>query len=109
MSMSIVTHPDNIEKLRKLLKESDDKKRIAESDHIFCMKPFGIEIIGNSALQKERPTGRYKIAGNQFCTYWDGKGKPPSWALYFGYVVPIMEPVFYEINNPTVWSPTKWR
>lgn len=68
---------------------------------------FGIEFRTDVMMPKEEWQGRYSVEGNKFFTYWDGKGEPPSWALYFGFVKRIMEPVYYIVNQPTVFSPRK--
>lgn len=103
--MLIVTHPDNVEKIRRLLTEQNKNDKIKDSGFIHTMRPFCIEFRIDSAIEKERPTGRYLVENDRFSTYWDGKGEPPDWTLYFGFVKPIMEPVFYQVNQPTVWSP----
>lgn len=105
--MLIVTHPDNVDKIRDVV----GKFQNAESDFIHHIKPIsnlGIRIQTNPYIEKERPTGRWLVEGNRFFTWWDGQGEPPSWAIHFGFVKPEMEPVFYELSEPTVFSPFKW-
>ena len=104
--MLIVTHPENVE----LLLDKFQKQQEAEIDFVHRIRPMplGIEFRTELMMPKEEWKGRYLVEGNRFFTYWDGKGEPPDWALHFGFVKKLMEPVFYIVNQPTVFSPTKW-
>jgi hypothetical protein len=99
MSKKIVTHPDNLKYVEALFEKEDREERRSFSNHIHFINPFGIKIITNSNMVKEKWTGKWKVLQDRFSTYWDGKGEPPSWAIYFGFVVKEMEPLFYEVNN----------
>lgn len=101
----IVTHPDNIETVKNLLES--ERKDEPDNGFIHTIRPVGIEVIGNSAIEKERPTGRC-ISTWDYSKWWNGTGKPPQWAINFGFIKPEMGPVFYEVNAPrrTVFNPT---
>lgn len=102
-AMAFFTHPDNIEKLKNLL----ERRQPVDEDFIHTIRPVGIEIIGNSLLEKERKTGRYLVEWDNYEKWWDTTCKPPQWAINFGFIKPEVEPVFYEINTPrvTVFNP----
>lgn len=103
--MKIVTHPANYEWLKSKINEF-----FPQDDGITFRMNHNVEIITNSAIDKERPTGKYLVEGNDFFTWWDGEGEPPDWALHFGFVKPIMTPLFYEMMTPTrayVFDPDK--
>lgn len=100
----IVTHPDNIELVKNLLERNKKEEEAAGGGFIHTIR--SIPVIGNDLIEKERPTGRC-IAYWDYSKWWDGTGKPPQWAINFGFIKPEMEPVFYEVNTPrvTVFNP----
>ena len=107
----IVTHPDNLKYVQELFKDEIEKeRREQEKDSclgfIHFMNPFGMKIVSNPNMEKEKWTGRWLVKQTEFYSYWDGKGEPSSWAIYFGFVVKEMTPLFYDMNDRiTVFDP----
>lgn len=97
----IYCHPDNLELVRRQLETEEMKQRKEDEDFIHYIRPalWDVELRANSAMEKERPTGKYQIECSDFHTWWDGTGEPPSWALFFGLVKPIMEMNFVIIEE----------
>src|SRR5688500_12214042 len=99
MRTKIVTHPDNVELIKKTLHQKELKEYPPEFCHY--IQPFGFDIVANPNMEKDRWTGKWKtVWKDKYFTAWDETGEPPSWAVYFGFVVKIMEPLFYEIETP---------
>ncbi len=103
----IITHPDNIEILKKEL----DKNK---NDYIY--HPKDIEIIAVNYLPKEEQVKengkivwqRTKVlSDSSFIDWVTDMENPSSWQIYFGLVEPKMQLVFYAIKKPlsTVFKP----
>lgn len=104
MVKKIVTHPDNIVLVKELFKEEFEKEKKENCGFIHYINPFpNIQLVSNSYMEKYRAkwTGRWRIKENRFYTYWDGKGEPPSWCVFFGFVEKEMEQIlnFVEIDD----------
>lgn len=102
MGKTVYCHPDNLELIKKQIESESKQERVRDSDFLHFMNPdilFGIKFQTNKYLEKERPTGKYMVEGNRFYSWWDGQGEPPSWAIFFGLVKPIMEPFFYIVDD----------
>lgn len=98
--MKIVTHPDNIEKVKSLIgRESEDSEII----HTIS----SIQVVGDPIIEKERKTGKCLVIWDGYEKWWDGTGKPPQWAINFGFIKPETVPVFYEVRTPTIFNPNK--
>lgn len=100
--MQIITHPANVDLIRNI----DSVKDV----HIIDINR--IEIISNPYMERERWTGKWLVAGNEFYQYWDGVGQPPSWAIYFGFVKKemvlnfmVMEPIRAIIFDSRIRRP----
>lgn len=95
----IVTHPDNLKYVQAIAKTMEKDEVDRDKDFIHFIKPFGIEVTTNLAMEKLRWSGKWRVLQNDFFTYWDGKGEPPSWCLYFGFVEKEMVPNFVILND----------
>lgn len=106
--MRITTHPAN----KKFIEKLAEKYQTPPEPGIHQIRGmFGVDIVYDEHMEKEKPTGRWLTLKNQFFTYWDGQGEPPSWCIYFGFVKPEMEPVYYIydetlIRRTFVFDPT---
>lgn len=103
----VYCHPDNLEWVKAHFTEQEEKQR--EPDIGFChfIRPSWdmFEFIPNSHMEKERIKGYEKLV-DRFTDWWDGEGTPPSWLIFFGFVKPIMERVFYQVDDRSVyWRP----
>lgn len=91
MADYLYCHPEVLEEVKKVIKKE------AEANTFSCFSRFndwyGYRIITNELI----PKYQYKVLENRFYKYWDGKGEPPSWCLYFGFVKP--EYVIYKITE----------
>ena len=94
--MKILTHPANIEQIKSIL---DIKYNTYYSRLI-----TGIQFVTNPLMEKEKWTGKYLVKGNEYYTYWDGNGEPPSWTIYFGFIKKEMLPLYYMVNEPVFLS-----
>lgn len=52
--MKIITHPDNVELLRRRTRQPDKLTELLSGRPT----PFGIEIVTNRYMERERPSGR---------------------------------------------------
>jgi hypothetical protein len=107
MIKTYVTHPDNLKYVTKIIREQEKNEIIRDSNFIHFINPFSSKIITNEYMEKEKWTGRWEVLQNKFMTYWDGKGEPPSWCVYFRFVIKEMTPLFYETKESRVrvWNP----
>ena len=106
--MRIVTHPENVEELKKTLKISDVHEQYPEI-------PFGklhwgsITIHSNRAMEKTRGTGRYKKKGewlieDEDLVDWDIDKdgfiiNPSSWMITLGLLEEEQAPYYIVIND----------
>lgn len=101
----VYCHPDNLEWVKKHFASKEEKQRKDDpnADAIHFLRPSWdmFEFIPNPALPKEQIKGYEKLV-DRFTDWWDGKGEPPSWAIFFGFVKPIMEPLFYQVDDRSV-------
>ena len=96
----IITHPDNIEKI---------KYYFQKSNHIHLLSV--LEIKGSPYLEKERWNGKWvrtKVLPDDRFTEWVDIENPSDWAIYFGLVKKEMELVFYEVKQPYVFESFKY-
>lgn len=87
---AIATHPSNIPLLEKAFEKEHGRDRIS----------MRFKVYADEYLEPSRWTGKWLVEGNEFFSYWDGKGQPPSWAIYCGFVKKEMAPVWYAIQEP---------
>jgi hypothetical protein len=102
MPKTIYCHPDNIKCIKEQVAREEAKDRDSVAGMIHFIRPQlldGIKVVGDIHIPKERHNGKYTVEGNRFYSWWDGCGEPPSWAIFFGLVKPVMEPVFYAIED----------
>lgn len=67
-------------------------------DRIYGMR--GMRVFEVDYMQPEQWTGKWLVEGNEFFTYWDGEGQPPSWAIYCGFVKKEMRKTWYAFQMP---------
>jgi hypothetical protein len=99
--MVFYCHPDNVKVYMDKIELELKKDSLDSGIH----HPFGIKIIGNDAVPKTIQKGwrRTKLLqDNQYCTMVDNLDNPPSWAIYFGFVEPIMDTVIYEVDESKI-------
>lgn len=110
MSKKIITHPANLEFVKRLFKAKDNTERIRDNGFIHFINPFSanVKFVTNEHMEKDRWTGKWEILQDRFTTWWDGKGEPPSWCIYFGFVRKQMEPLFYEIDDTVTCMNLSW-
>ena len=94
--MRLITHPANRHLLDAKIYELR-KEDVMSGVHRINQ---GIDIVYDPNIPIEQPTGRWLVLKNEFFTFWDGVGEPPSWAIYFGFVKQEMTPLFYFMENP---------
>jgi len=92
----IYTHPANEHYVRKIFEEKEEYQREQDNGFIHYIRPVwnSFQLKFSPHMDKEKWTGRWKVLQNDFFSYWDGKGEPPSWLTYFGFAVKEMEPYF---------------
>jgi len=106
----IHTHPANEHYVRKIFEEKEEYQREQDNDFIHYIRPVwnSFQLKLNPHMDKEKWTGRWKVLQNDFFTYWDGKGEPPSWCVYFGFVEKEMEPYFLVHDNIRTFFDIGW-
>ena len=99
---TVYCHPKNLELIKKQFVVKEEKQRRQDEGFIHYLSPdplYGINFVTDTNIPELKPSGKYRAVGNKFYTWWNGEGTPPSWALFFGLVEAIMEPVFYIIED----------
>jgi len=104
----IVTHPRNVEALRRQIEKAEEKNR-RESGVPWASWPwFGVEVTPNPHMDAEKETGRYVLPDGRvvareelrLSTRWiDYRPEDVDWLVYTGIVKAETEMVFYEIDD----------
>lgn len=101
---AITTSSLNMKDLKDLMKKFPKPQDVTceikinpdfEFDRIYGMRVFESDYIPSTQW-----TGKWLVEGNEFFTYWDGEGQPPSWAIYCGFVKKEMKKTYYMFNMP---------
>lgn len=105
---SLVTHPDNAAWLRAQLDKQDQAEQARGFGCIGLMPSWGIEIRENPLMDRDKPSGKYKLPDGRilakaefvlrerFIEY--GPEDIPS-LVWLGVIVELREPLFYEVDS----------